>query len=232
MRGWSTRAWESSGAQLKLNATQLTPNTPALPARRRLRRRRRRSWHGSGRSARQSSAPSLTRSRWRASCCPCSPTGEYRDVVRVIHVRVGCEMPCPEAAAAGFRARHGRRCSAGPLRSTPARLLSCPPIPPCQTSLSLSWGTLYPPNLCQISANQPSLSPTTPPCRDDLLKAVEEHQVIIIVGETGSGKTTQIPQVGGAEGRGEWQCLVAASRAVAAQRGPLWCCGIAPGCGA
>jgi hypothetical protein len=30
---------------------------------------------------------------------------------------------------------------------------------------------------------------------DDLLKAVEEHQVIIIVGETGSGKTTQIPQV-------------------------------------
>ncbi|PSC75579.1 pre-mRNA-splicing factor ATP-dependent RNA helicase DHX16 [Micractinium conductrix] len=32
------------------------------------------------------------------------------------------------------------------------------------------------------------------PYRDDLLKAVEEHQVIIIVGETGSGKTTQIPQ--------------------------------------
>jgi len=32
-------------------------------------------------------------------------------------------------------------------------------------------------------------------CREDLLRAVEEHQVIIIVGETGSGKTTQIPQV-------------------------------------
>ena len=30
--------------------------------------------------------------------------------------------------------------------------------------------------------------------REDLLRAVEEHQVIIIVGETGSGKTTQIPQ--------------------------------------
>jgi len=30
--------------------------------------------------------------------------------------------------------------------------------------------------------------------RDSLLQAVEEHQVIIIVGETGSGKTTQIPQ--------------------------------------
>ncbi|KAG8087095.1 hypothetical protein GUJ93_ZPchr0010g9756 [Zizania palustris] len=30
--------------------------------------------------------------------------------------------------------------------------------------------------------------------RDELLKAVEEFQVIVIVGETGSGKTTQIPQ--------------------------------------
>lgn len=32
------------------------------------------------------------------------------------------------------------------------------------------------------------------PYRDQLLAAVEAHQVIIIVGETGSGKTTQIPQ--------------------------------------
>ncbi|XP_056693080.1 pre-mRNA-splicing factor ATP-dependent RNA helicase DEAH1-like [Spinacia oleracea] len=30
--------------------------------------------------------------------------------------------------------------------------------------------------------------------RDDLLKAIQEHQVLIIVGETGCGKTTQIPQ--------------------------------------
>lgn len=30
--------------------------------------------------------------------------------------------------------------------------------------------------------------------RDDLLKAIEDHQVLVIVGETGSGKTTQIPQ--------------------------------------
>ncbi len=42
-------------------------------------------------------------------------------------------------------------------------------------------------------------------CRDDLLKAVEEHQVIIIVGETGSGKTTQIPQVRG-EGQATRLC--------------------------
>ncbi|KAH6791403.1 RNA helicase family protein [Perilla frutescens var. frutescens] len=32
------------------------------------------------------------------------------------------------------------------------------------------------------------------PYREQLLKAVDEHQVIVIVGETGSGKTTQIPQ--------------------------------------
>ena len=83
------------------------------------------------------------------------------------------------------RARHGRRCSAGPLAEHS-----------CQAAVLPTHPTL--PNFCQ-----PSLSPTTPPCRDDLLKAVEEHQVIIIVGETGSGKTTQIPQVGGAEGRGQ-----------------------------
>ena len=32
------------------------------------------------------------------------------------------------------------------------------------------------------------------PYREQLLAAIEEHQVLIIVGETGSGKTTQIPQ--------------------------------------
>ncbi|GIL53495.1 hypothetical protein Vafri_9087, partial [Volvox africanus] len=32
------------------------------------------------------------------------------------------------------------------------------------------------------------------PYRDQLLKAVEEHQILIIVAETGAGKTTQVPQ--------------------------------------
>ncbi|XP_008322252.1 pre-mRNA-splicing factor ATP-dependent RNA helicase DHX16 [Cynoglossus semilaevis] len=32
------------------------------------------------------------------------------------------------------------------------------------------------------------------PYRDDLLKAIQEHQILVIEGETGSGKTTQIPQ--------------------------------------
>ena len=32
------------------------------------------------------------------------------------------------------------------------------------------------------------------PFREDLLEAIEEHQILIIEGETGSGKTTQIAQ--------------------------------------
>ena len=32
------------------------------------------------------------------------------------------------------------------------------------------------------------------PFRKDLIQAVRDHQVLIIEGETGSGKTTQIPQ--------------------------------------
>ncbi|OZB12660.1 MAG: hypothetical protein B7X58_11005, partial [Marinobacter sp. 34-60-7] len=38
---------------------------------------------------------------------------------------------------------------------------------------------------------------------DDIRAAIEKHQVVIIAGETGSGKTTQIPKICLAMGRGD-----------------------------
>ena len=37
---------------------------------------------------------------------------------------------------------------------------------------------------------------------DDILKAIREHQVVVIAGETGSGKSTQLPKMAMAAGRG------------------------------
>jgi ATP-dependent helicase HrpA len=38
--------------------------------------------------------------------------------------------------------------------------------------------------------------------RQDIMDALAEHQVIIVCGETGSGKTTQLPKIALAMGRG------------------------------
>ncbi|MDN3682549.1 ATP-dependent RNA helicase HrpA [Vibrio tapetis subsp. quintayensis] len=40
--------------------------------------------------------------------------------------------------------------------------------------------------------------------RDDIAKAIEENQVVIIAGETGSGKTTQLPKICSEIGRGKY----------------------------
>ncbi|WGW01665.1 ATP-dependent RNA helicase HrpA [Vibrio sp. YMD68] len=40
--------------------------------------------------------------------------------------------------------------------------------------------------------------------RDDIAKAIENHQVVIVAGETGSGKTTQIPKICAELGRGKY----------------------------
>src|SRR5690606_13543556 len=37
---------------------------------------------------------------------------------------------------------------------------------------------------------------------DKLIEAIQKHQVIIVAGETGSGKTTQLPQIAMLAGRG------------------------------
>ena len=40
--------------------------------------------------------------------------------------------------------------------------------------------------------------------REDIMAAMQAHQVIIVCGETGSGKTTQLPKMALALGRGSW----------------------------
>ena len=39
--------------------------------------------------------------------------------------------------------------------------------------------------------------------RDEITAALQQHQVIIVCGETGSGKTTQLPKIALAMGRGK-----------------------------
>ena len=40
--------------------------------------------------------------------------------------------------------------------------------------------------------------------REDIMSAIQAHQVVIVCGETGSGKTTQLPKMALALGRGGW----------------------------
>ncbi len=51
---------------------------------------------------------------------------------------------------------------------------------------------------------RPDFPPELPVCerRDEIARAIEQHQVVIVCGETGSGKTTQLPKICLALGRG------------------------------
>nr|MBA3508332.1 Flp pilus assembly complex ATPase component TadA [Betaproteobacteria bacterium] len=57
------------------------------------------------------------------------------------------------------------------------------------------------------AANKPALAfPSELPVSqraDEIAQAIREHQVVIVCGETGSGKTTQLPKICLAAGRGE-----------------------------
>ena len=46
----------------------------------------------------------------------------------------------------------------------------------------------------KLSIKETQISLPIYPFKQDLLDAISDHQVLIIEGETGSGKTTQIPQ--------------------------------------
>ncbi|MEG0414032.1 MAG: hypothetical protein RR584_14355, partial [Comamonas sp.] len=39
--------------------------------------------------------------------------------------------------------------------------------------------------------------------REEIMEVMERHQVVIVCGETGSGKTTQLPKIALALGRGK-----------------------------
>ncbi len=59
-------------------------------------------------------------------------------------------------------------------------------LPQAQPALSISF-----PESLPVSAR-----------RDEIMQAMAEHQVVIVCGETGSGKTTQLPKIALAMGRG------------------------------
>ena len=46
----------------------------------------------------------------------------------------------------------------------------------------------------KLSIKETQISLPIYPFKEDLIAAINAHQVLIIEGETGSGKTTQIPQ--------------------------------------
>src|SRR6202451_3710704 len=74
-------------------------------------------------------------------------------------------------------ARRPARGLAGPAAARAARRAAMPPI-------------TYPPEL-PVSQR-----------KDDIAQAIRDHQVVIVAGETGSGKTTQIPKICLELGRG------------------------------
>ena len=51
------------------------------------------------------------------------------------------------------------------------------------------------PGACPAERFAAALDPSLPVCaqRDEIIRAIREHQVVVVAGETGSGKTTQLP---------------------------------------
>src|SRR4051794_5415530 len=73
----------------------------------------------------------------------------------------------------------------------PARLAGCAPAGRMGGAVRIH----FPPDL-PVSAR-----------RDDISEAIRDHQVVVVAGETGSGKTTQLPKICLALGRGEKQVI-------------------------
>jgi ATP-dependent helicase HrpA len=65
------------------------------------------------------------------------------------------------------------------------------PSPPRQTDQFSAWPELIFPNALPVSER-----------RDELAEAIRKHPIVIVCGETGSGKTTQLPKICALAGRG------------------------------
>ena len=55
-------------------------------------------------------------------------------------------------------------------------------------------------DVCQLNIEFPESLPVSAK-RDEIRAAIEAHQVVIVCGETGSGKTTQLPKIALAMGQ-------------------------------
>src|SRR3954471_3540509 len=88
------------------------------------------------------------------------------------------QRPAPRRPS---RRRGARRTAAGPRRLAPAEV---------ERRRSLVPVLGYPEEL-PVSAR-----------REDIAAAIRDHQVVIVAGETGSGKTTQLPKISLELGRG------------------------------
>ena len=89
--------------------------------------------------------------------------------------------PAARRACAAAARRPASSCVATRSRAAEARIARRRAAVPAVT---------YPPEL-PVSAR-----------RDDLLAAIRDHQVVVVAGETGSGKTTQLPKICLELGRG------------------------------
>ncbi|MGR5542743.1 hypothetical protein ACPV5V_29760, partial [Vibrio campbellii] len=54
-----------------------------------------------------------------------------------------------------------------------------------------------------VTIDYPEILPVSQK-RDDIAEAIKNHQVVIVAGETGSGKTTQLPKICAELGRGKF----------------------------
>src|SRR5450432_3774768 len=85
--------------------------------------------------------------------------------------------PVTSSSAAGWPGRPSDRAAAGGAAARAARRAALPPV-------------TYP---AELPVSQR---------RDEIARAIRDHQVVVIAGETGSGKTTQLPKICLELGRG------------------------------